>query len=231
MDSNIIATKYTSESETEEDLYYNENDVNNENNDGKNNFDKYTSISSEPDIDDYVTEYTYPTKMSNLSSDVINKNIIDSEGLSIGDYNMLNKDSKTDLYLCNICGKYYKNDMILDSNEPEPQCLHCFYWLNSTMEVRNKIDGFCGKYIVDYIIKCRDTHVIDNCTRNSDQGGCFVCLHLLGIEIDGLKNAEKLVPKLSVSDHKDEIFCYDQQDDDISDELSADEYKGFTIDI
>ena len=64
--------------------------------------------------------------------------------------------------------------------------------LNHDETSRKLVDGMYGFTIVDYILTCRNDHDANTCVRNTDAGGCFVCEYMLGMELKGIKNIEKL---------------------------------------
>ena len=104
---------------------------------------------------------------------------------------------KASLRMCNYCNKYYRQDMIVPANpenkDPdETQCWHCLFWMNYAVGVRKSVDGKYGMTIIDYILKCKDIHEMDKCTRNNDSGGCFLCEHNLGLPLTDVKDLHRL---------------------------------------
>lgn len=96
-----------------------------------------------------------------------------------------------DAHRCSYCARYYELDMIIPENY-DSICLHCYFWINYSMENRKKVD--VGKMkVVDYILKCRSDHNMEQCQRNTPSGGCFLCEHLIGMKIEGIKNHELLM--------------------------------------
>jgi hypothetical protein len=135
---------------------------------------------SDYDEDVYENSETEP-KVDNVNKPVTNSQaqVVSTEGSDFNTGNLKN---------CMICNKFYNDDMIVDIKFADETCYHCYYWMNYSMNERKKVDGQDGKFISDYINKCKDIHLIDNCKRRSDAGGCFLCEHLLGLPIDGVKN-------------------------------------------
>lgn len=121
---------------------------------------------------------------------------ISTEGITMEEMSELDINIKNlNLKQCTYCNKFYKEDMIIpviDDTNNESQCWHCLFWMNYTIPSRNLVDGTYGMTIVEYILKCKDVHEIASCTRNSDNGGCFLCEYNLGIPITDIKDLHKL---------------------------------------
>ena len=145
-------------------------------------------------------------------------NQITTEGVTqaeLDDVDMLGV--KKHLKQCTFCNKYFKNDMIITDPQnkykvaTDSECFHCLYWMNYQIPVRNQVDGKYGIGIADYIMKCKDVHELDKCTRNSDSGGCFLCEYNLGLPITDIKELYKLNKS---SDVPDKPFEEDNLEDD-----------------
>lgn len=115
--------------------------------------------------------------------------VLTTEGLKETDleYNKMSHAAKKTLKYCEMCGKFYSNDMMI-GNEGE-NCWHCFYWMNYDLACRHFSDGVYGLSIAEYVLKCKDDHDISTCTRRSDHGGCFICEFLMGFPIIDIKDA------------------------------------------
>jgi hypothetical protein len=124
-----------------------------------------------------------------------------TEGVSFqsNQYYKLGSQAAKKLKLCNTCGKLYENDMVnvnvFDEKDPDKNdiiCWHCLFWMNYEIKMRKEVDGLYGMKIVDYILKCKDNHNVDSCTRKSDSGGCHLCEYLCGFPITDVKDSFKL---------------------------------------
>jgi hypothetical protein len=102
---------------------------------------------------------------------------------------------------CSFCNKFYKHDMIAPNGKPgDYQCWHCLFWMNHDVNARKNVDGVFGMTIADYVLKCKDVHELDACTRNTDSGGCFLCEYNLGLPITDIKDSSKLSRSFEVPD-------------------------------
>ena len=124
---------------------------------------------------------------------------ISTEGISQNDLQQQNINIKNnDLKQCGYCNKFFKQDMIvpnLNDNKSannEIQCWHCLFWMNYSIPCRHNVDGMFGMTIVDYILKCKDIHEMETCTKNSDSGGCFLCEYNIGLPLTDVKELYKL---------------------------------------
>lgn len=118
-------------------------------------------------------------------------------------YALLPYNVKKKLKRCDLCGKYFNDDMVLQMAEDDIQCWHCFFWLNYDVSKRVEVDGTYGITIVEYIIKCKDSHEQDKCKRNTDSGGCYLCEYLFGGDITDIKDRELIYGD---EDHEDDNF-------------------------
>ena len=154
-----------------------------------NNSDDNNDNNSDNSLDDFIkpinkiNSKTYKSKKSNVkpllpnsSADLLNQ--VTTEGIEHHDL----KKQKVKLKQCEYCNKYYNNDMILSYPDggkkkknisDELICWHCLFWMNYSISARKTVDGVFGLTIVDYILKCKDVHECQTCTRKSDSGGCF----------------------------------------------------------
>jgi hypothetical protein len=138
---------------------------------------------------------------------------VSTEGIPGMLYNNVDKNLSKTVALCFLCEKIYMNDMLVPSEiNTERQCYHCLFAMNYPVTNRKKVDGTFGMFIVDYILKCKDVHELDACTKKSDSGGCFLCEYNLGIPITDVKNLEKL-------NYNFDNELPDHPEDDIVDDL------------
>ena len=146
-------------------------------------------------------------------------NNVSTEGVTDHEYANFSDEQCKQLRQCHICNKYYKLDMMGTENHKDKDdkgkdnfdeiCWHCYYWINYAPDVRNKVDGKNGHYIVDYIQKCKDIHELDKCSRNTNSGGCLLCEFNMGLPIVDIKNYNKLtntVPDKANDNISDDSF-------------------------
>jgi hypothetical protein len=113
----------------------------------------------------------------------------------IVDEKIAKKFPKDILRQCEFCHKYFdKKDMMITMSAENTVCLHCYFWINYDEGLRQLADGQFGIKIVDYILKCSKDHVMDQCQRKTDAGGCFLCEYQLGIKITNIRDPEKIYP-------------------------------------
>jgi hypothetical protein len=173
------------------------------------------------DDEDEIQNSMFKSKKGNNKVD----QAISTEGLAPYLYDdIMDKNLKMSLGKCIFCTKFYSEDMLIpaDKNE-ERQCYHCLFWMNYAPESRKLVDGTCGLLIVDYVLKCKDIHLIDDCTRKSDSGGCILCEFNLGIPITDVKDGHKLSNNFA-----DGMHGY-TEDDDV--DVHVNEEKEYVIDI
>lgn len=156
------------------------------------------------DEDEEETDNEEPGVLSNDSSNQ-QKHPISTEGLTHEEISIY-KISPNDCKKCNFCNKYYGHDMIVPiyDKDDEVQCWHCLFWMNYASEMRKTVDGTFGMTIADYIMKCKDVHEFENCIRNTDSGGCYLCEFNLGMIPTDIKNVEKLEGKVDFNDDLDD---------------------------
>jgi hypothetical protein len=66
-------------------------------------------------------------------------------------------------------------------------------WTNYDINQREHVDGTFGAWtIVEYILECKDTHNTETCTKDSVNGGCFLCDFIKCRDIIGIKSKEVL---------------------------------------
>ena len=151
--------------------------------------DSNDHVSDGEDVPNLEEQIITPVVFALNGKSKINSDVT-TEGIS--DYEIHNnKLSKNKIKMCNMCNKYYSADMIVNYMEDD-QCYHCLFWLNHNIESRKQVDGTIGLEIADYVLKCKDAHIIEKCTRLTDKGGCFLCEYLLEIPITDIKNEFKL---------------------------------------
>lgn len=109
---------------------------------------------------------------------------------------------------CSLCARVFGDEMVTENVETgENNCYHCIYWLNYDVSRRPFVDGLYNLSIVDYIIKCRDSHKIDMCKST---GQCVVCDYLQDLPIKGVCGVERLLPD---NENGDDEVNYDEDDD------------------
>ena len=171
-------------------------------NDTSDSFVDSDDLISEDDIiseDDVISEdKDIPaTNMSNIPQQNKFNNLDFLNGV---EEKKLNKKHKLYVSKCAFCELYYSNGKNSTTNmftkeysEGENVCYHCFYRIYyNPPDARYNFDGVYGMNIVDFVIKCRDTHNTNECKFNDE---CFICDHLNGKKIDFILNPEKLIPK------------------------------------
>ena len=136
--------------------------------------------------------------------------VVTTEGVTHDIYNGFDAMQRQNMFMCNLCTKYFRNDMKV--NWDGVICMHCFFWLHYSEGLRTQIDGIMGTTIAQYILKCRGNHKIETCTKNTDMGGCFICDNLNGINIDKIKTPE-LVNTHAVPDKKETDALHISDDD------------------
>jgi hypothetical protein len=117
---------------------------------------------------------------------------ITTDGVIYDKYSKLQRAQKDSLRQCSFCVKFYKPDIVVKSlvfGGADPVCYHCIYGLNYATNLRTNVDGLDGLTIVDFILKCSEEHDIEACTRKPE---CFLCDHITGTTITGIKDDYKL---------------------------------------
>jgi hypothetical protein len=177
------------------------------------------------------------------TSGVANQHIeVSTEGITHNDmaYSKLGVSANL-LKYCEMCGKFYSDDMIcytgLDKesllknkkqNDDGTMCWHCFFWLNYDVSNRSVSDGVYGMTIAEYVLKCKDEHNTETCTRRTQHGGCFLCEYLLEFPIIDIRDAH-LLYDTEISDD-----CHFATGWDDTNEKSDTEYDNageYTIDL
>jgi hypothetical protein len=123
---------------------------------------------------------------------------------------------KQQLSQCTHCAKcYYKNGansmVTFEYMESEPVCYHCIFWMNYGLTARQNVDGVYGKTIMEYIIQCKDFHDKKACTRNSNEGGCFLCDYSNRIPIENVLGSDVLADMML---NEDQAQILMQEEDD-----------------
>lgn len=177
---------------------------NSDNEDNKDNEDVEDNEDSEDNEDNEdAFKHNDDSDNDNVKLNVDDKNnkdikigMLSTEGVVEGsnEYNKLSHDFKNTLKRCSTCEKVFSSDMISNPNDDYEQlnCWHCFFWINYDSSLRSQCDGTYGLTIADYVVKCRDDHSYDKCTRKSDNGGCFLCEHKIGLDIPNIIGGEKI---------------------------------------
>jgi len=137
-------------------------------------------------------------------------NVVSTDGVPQYMYDdIMDKNLRNSLGHCIFCTKYYIEDMLVaEDKNKERQCYHCLFWMNYAPESRKLVDGKYGMLIVDYILKCKDIHVVADCTRNSDSGGCYLCEYSVGLIPTDVKESNKLSNNFA-----DGVGSYNEDDD------------------
>jgi len=157
-------------------------------------------------------------EINNCDEDNDNKNneILSTDGISENDinYKKLKYVIKKTLKKCDMCGKKYTDDMIIDiTNNDEYTCYHCFFWINYDLSLRDIADNAVNITIAEYILKCKDDHNIALCTRHTEHGGCFLCEYKSGFPIINIRNSTLIYQESK--DEKEVIIT----DDDICNDI------------
>jgi len=165
---------------------------------------------------DEISAYNKLMSQTFLSKNTIGSvTYISTEGITVMSLDEIDKNLAKTIGICSFCQRIFNNDMLIPAEQGiERQCYHCLFTMNYPIKNRVHVDGTLGLSIADYILKCKDVHVLDMCTRKSDNGGCFLCEYNLGIPITDIKELEKLY-------NGNNEYCFDQNGDDEVDELIA----------
>ena len=161
------------------------------------------------DDDDSVDEDVEVDEIAELNDIHQQVMMVTTEGITNAVYNGLNAIQKQNIFMCNMCTKYFRNDMKI--NWDGEICMHCFFWLHYSEGFRTQIDGLMGITIAQYILKCRGSHKIETCTKNTNMGGCFICDNLNGLYIDKIKTPELV--NTNVILEKQDIHISDDESD------------------
>jgi hypothetical protein len=186
------------------DQSYNEDDYDNDNNNNNNNNsnnNKGMQNSNDVVSTDGIPQYMF--------DDIMDKNLRNSLGH------------------CIFCTKYYSEDMLVpEDKNKERQCYHCLFWMNYSTESRKLVDGKYGMLIVDYILKCKDIHIVADCTRNSDSGGCYLCEYSVGLIPTDVKESNKLSNNFA-----DGVGSYNEDDDVDFDDRHQNASEEYVVEI
>ena len=168
----------------------------NDNNDNNENDDTDETVNENDDNDTDETDDEKSEEIGFITG-------ISTEGcINIDD---LPQQIKNKIKSCGLCGKFYEKDMLINEKNKENTCYHCFFWINYHPSLREIADNAVDITIAEYIIKCKDSHVLINCTRNSNYGGCFLCEYNLGFEICDIKNKNVLYNNIEENTITDKI--------------------------
>jgi hypothetical protein len=176
----------------------NENELNNQQNENEqiNQQNENEQNNQENNIyhgSDYGSDYEIDNKNDE------NENIEQTNTISLSTNGFLEDDinykklayaTKKTLKMCEMCGKKYTNDMIIDITNNDLTCYHCFFWINYDLSLRDIADNTVHLTIAEYILKCKDEHDITLCTRHTTHGGCFICEYKSGFPIINIKNSK-----------------------------------------
>jgi len=188
----------------------NNDQLNQQNNDLSNN--NYYNSDSEY-VSDYGSDYEIDYKNDeNENIEQTNAILLSTNGFTEEDaeYKKLSYATKNTLKTCNMCGKIYTNDMIIDINNDDLMCYHCFFWINYDLSLRDIADNTTHLTIVEYIIKCKDYHDITLCTRHTNHGGCFICEFKTGFKIINIKNAKLIYEEENeITFNEEDNVCID----------------------
>ena len=133
------------------------------------------NIISDSDSDNTESENSDNESNHSYSDSDSDSNINDVSTEGISEYELENQYYRN-LKRCEYCNRFYNLDMIYNGTMDEIDeclCYHCLFWMNYSVASRKLVDGVNGMLIVDYILKCKDAHLIKTCTKISDNGGCF----------------------------------------------------------
>lgn len=167
-------------------------------------------IEQDPDIDaqsdDDVGEYDDETQSPYQNNDQQNSGIVSVNGITYEELQQgkIARGDHHKLGQCMYCQKFYYKalgGMMTYDFDPsgEGVCYHCIFWINYNIDTRPMVDGAFGKTIVEYIVECKDSHDKESCTRDSAEGGCFLCDCLNGKPIEGIIGGEMFDQKESTS--------------------------------
>jgi len=132
---------------------------------------------------------------------------ITTEGVTQEAFPGVKLDKLKGVKQCHYCAKWYQQELIINNDEGQ-LCKHCLFWINYDSKTRLCFDQQCAKQgfgIAEYILECHETHDSKVCTRNSVNGGCFLCDFIKGKCIDNILNSEMLQQvKTSNTDAEDD---------------------------
>jgi hypothetical protein len=102
--------------------------------------------------------------------------------------------------LCDVCDKYYTNDLIDTTDNTFIKCVHCHFFL--------KYEDFTSKEMTDlektdlsnYVNAYANKHNSKECTKKSDMGGCFLCEYSEGV----IPDCKLSIPSNSTKTKNDE---------------------------
>ena len=122
--------------------------------------------------------------------------VIDDNGINHFIYNQLFPDVHKQFIRCEYCLKYYlcESNIVIKDKDNYSTCMHCLYFINYDKDLRTSVDGKYGLTIADYILKYKSIHNKYNCNTS-----CFICDHLHGKYIEGIKYGHKVNIKRRIS--------------------------------
>lgn len=96
---------------------------------------------------------------------------------------------------CSICNKWFEENMMIPSQNPEETtCMHCYFWLNYDVAIREIADCQYVDYgisAVNYVSLCSEEHCMAECPRH---GACLLCDFRNGVRITNIVGADALYP-------------------------------------
>ena len=100
-------------------------------------------------------------------------------------------------FVCDYCYKKYNVvAKVTKTDTPQiPQCYECLFFFNyGNMNVLN---GSCGLSLIEFVALIASGQIIHDipCERLSDAGGCYICMYLLDIPIEGLTDKKEEIKK------------------------------------
>jgi hypothetical protein len=156
------------------------------------------------------------------------KNIItiSSDGIYQTEFNKYSRELTTNLKECTTCSRFFNSDDLFPLEEN--LCIHCFFWLNYSIENRHIADIAYSDFDIDipnYILKYKNKHVMNPCPK-SGVGSCFLCdynnniiieninkKNLLGYSNKNVNNIKKEITNDDCIIINDNVLNIDQEDE------------------
>lgn len=109
--------------------------------------------------------------------------------------------------LCEVCNKYYGDELINDSDKDFIKCTHCFYYFKYNDFQKGGVTDDDVKSLLNYFELCKDDHDPSKCTKNSDSGGCILCEFKIGmVPLCVEKYTKKLEGEKKMKKANNEVF-------------------------
>lgn len=188
--------------------------------------DDYSDSGEEygPDIETESDWESEPESDSDYEDNKINEIIeITTDGITDQQLSNLCSEEKKNIKKCGFCFKNYKINMIVDVDTDEIMCWHCLFWLNYAPDVRKQVDGNLGMTIAEYILQCHEYHNVDNCTKKTDQGGCFLCEYKSGYVFSDIDELWKIYDLNKINSDQSDLLIVIKDEIDVFSDIEDEE--------